>query len=56
MENYKWKKHWYLGFLGLVGFYELPHIIQFFNTGASAWVLLGLLWFLWFDYFIPAKI
>ncbi|MCG8330094.1 MAG: hypothetical protein MI974_20520 [Chitinophagales bacterium] len=54
MKKYIAKKHWYLGFLGLIGFYELPHVIQFFNGDATAWSLLGLLWFLWFDYFVPS--
>ncbi|MFK7905111.1 MAG: hypothetical protein AB8B69_08300 [Chitinophagales bacterium] len=53
MKNYKWKKYWYLGFLGFIGFYELPHILSYFNGNESAWILLGLLWFLWFDYFVP---
>ncbi|MEL7119135.1 MAG: hypothetical protein AAFO07_06840 [Bacteroidota bacterium] len=53
MKKLQFKKHWYLGFLGLIGFYELPHVMDFFNQGASAWALLGLLWFLWFEHFSP---
>lgn len=47
------QKHWYLGFLGLIGVYELPQIIGVFQTDGSWWDLMGVLWFLWFLYFVP---
>ncbi len=47
------QKHWYLGFLGLVGIYELPQLIAAFQPGGSWWGLTAALWFLWFLYFIP---
>ncbi|CAM1374296.1 conserved hypothetical protein [Tenacibaculum litopenaei] len=53
MKNYTFDRHWYLGFLGIIGIYKLPEILCFFTCGASFWVLLNVLWFLWFSYFIP---
>ena len=47
------QKRWYLGFLGLIGVYELPKLIEVFSVGGSWWDLTGALWFLWFLYFIP---
>lgn len=47
------QKHWYLGFLGLVGIYKFPEILEFFLTDGSWWGLSTALWFLWFLYFIP---
>jgi len=55
MKHYKFKKYWFLGFLGLIGFYELPTVIDYFQGQTDAWALLNLLWFLWFDHFIPKK-
>ena len=52
---YEFDKHWYLGFLGIIGFYEFHQVIAFFNGHASFWALTSLLWFLWFLYFIPNK-
>jgi len=52
----KLQKHWYLGFLGLVGFYELPDILEAFRGSGSPWNLAGLLWFLWFLNFLPAAV
>lgn len=46
-------KHWWLGFLGFIGFYKLPEVISYFTEGGSAWMLVGLLWFLWFLEFLP---
>ncbi|MEW7278878.1 hypothetical protein ABW636_09820 [Aquimarina sp. 2201CG1-2-11] len=31
MKNYKFDKHWYLGFLSIVGFYKLPEVINYFQ-------------------------
>lgn len=45
--------HWYLGFLGFIGFYKLPAIIGFFQTGGTWWDLANILWSLWFLNFIP---
>ncbi|WP_420573532.1 hypothetical protein [Kordia sp.] len=53
MKNYKFDKHWYLGFLGVVGFYKFPEIIAYFQGQESIWGLLNLLWFTWFAYFFP---
>ncbi len=47
--------HWYLGFLGLIGVYELPNLIEAFQADGSWWDLTGALWFLWFLYFVPAS-
>lgn len=55
MKNYEFEKYWYLGFLGLIGFYELSPVIAYFQGQADAWILLNLLWFLWFSHFIPKK-
>lgn len=49
----KFQKHWCLGFLGLIGVYELPKLIEVFQAGGSWWGLTSALWFLWFLYFIP---
>lgn len=54
-SNYTFDKYWYLGFLGFVGFYELPEVIAYFQGDGSAWNLAALLWFLWFSHFIPKK-
>jgi len=54
-KNYPLKKYWYLGFLGLVGIYELPEVLEYFKGNASVWALTNLLWLLWFDYFLPRK-
>lgn len=51
----RFSRFWYLGFLGLIGFAELPPVISFFQGTHSAWALTGLLWFLWFSHFIPHK-
>jgi len=49
----KMQKHWYLGFLGLVGLYKIPTLIAAFN-GTGHWSdYLNVLWFLWFFYFVP---
>jgi hypothetical protein len=49
------QKRWYLGFLGLIGVYELPKLIEVFSAGGSWWDLTGVLWFLWFFYFVPER-
>ncbi len=53
MNNYKLQKHWYLGFIGLIGFYKLSTVINYFQGNGSIWELINLLWFLSFLYFIP---
>jgi len=45
--------HWYLGFLGFIGFYKLPNVIDYFMSGGSALILFDLLWLLWLLYFLP---
>lgn len=47
------QKYWYLGFLGLIGIYELLQFIGAFQPGGSWWDVTAALWFLWFLYFIP---
>lgn len=47
------QKYWYLGFLGLIGVYELPKLIGVFSVDGSWWDLTSAFWFLWFLYFIP---
>jgi hypothetical protein len=47
------QKNWYLGMLGFIGFFTLPSVIPVFTGELSSWELLGVLWFLWFSYFIP---
>ncbi|MBE0359846.1 hypothetical protein [Pseudoalteromonas aliena] len=49
------KKYWWLGFLGFIGFYKLPVIIDFFQGTGNWFVLINLLWFFWFLEFIPQK-
>ncbi len=49
----KMQKHWYLGFLGLIGVYKFPSVLDFFQGFGQWWELLNLLWFIWFLYFIP---
>lgn len=49
------QKHWYLGFLGLIGFYKLQLAVAPFS-GQGPWSdALNLLWFLWFSYFLPKQ-
>ncbi len=55
MNGYALQKYWYLGFLGIIGIYQWPEVLAFFQGEASFWVLSDLLWFLWFSYFIPQK-
>ncbi|MEE9363533.1 MAG: hypothetical protein V3U92_13125 [Cellulophaga sp.] len=53
MKTYKLEKYWYLGFLGFIGFYELPLVLNYFQGNGSIWSLTHLLWFLWFFHFAP---
>lgn len=47
------QKHWYLGFLGLVGIYAFPDLTKVFSGHDSLWQLTNLLWLLWFLNFLP---
>lgn len=47
------QRHWYLGFLGVIGLYKIPVLIGAFQAGGSLWDLTSALWFLWFLYFVP---
>ena len=47
------QRHWYLGFLGLIGFYSLPIMIAVYQGTEPWWKLSGALWFLWFLSFVP---
>lgn len=49
----KMQKHWYLGFLGLIGFYHIPAMWAVIANGAHWMDLSNLLWFLWLFYFAP---
>ncbi len=53
--KYTMQKQWWLGFLGIIGFFKIPSILLFLKGDASPVVLLSLLWFLWFLLFIPRK-
>ena len=44
----RFNEHWWLGFLGFIGFYKINLVISYFTNGESANVFLNLLWFLWF--------
>lgn len=46
------KRHWYLGFLGLISILSLPQIIDAFQ-GGSKLPLLNLIWLYWLTYFKP---
>lgn len=51
----KFRKGWWLGFLGLIGVYKFPDVIDAFH-GEKGWTAcIGLIWFIWFGYFIPEK-
>lgn len=54
-SSLSFSKHWYLGFLGFIGFYYLSDIGSLLQGEASLWALSHALWFLWFSYFIPQK-
>lgn len=49
----KFQKHWYLGFLGFIGIYYVPTIIDLISIGGNLLDWTNALWFLWFLYFIP---
>jgi hypothetical protein len=47
------QKHWYMGFLGVIGFFQIPAATAYFSGDGPWYNLLGLLWFLWFLELIP---
>jgi len=49
----KRQKHWYLGFIGIVGVLNFTHAIGPFFGHGGWWDTTSLLWLLWFSYFIP---
>ncbi|PFW58539.1 hypothetical protein COL13_06705 [Bacillus cereus] len=51
----KMQKNWWLGFLGFIGIYKIPGMIEAFQADGSWLKLIGLIWLLWFGYFIPEK-
>ncbi|KFM98799.1 hypothetical protein D0U04_14720 [Bacillus clarus] len=51
----KMQKNWWLGFLGFVGVYKFPNVIDAFQGEKSWLTLISLIWLLWFGYFIPEK-
>jgi ribosomal protein S18 acetylase RimI-like enzyme len=53
--GYAMQSGWWLGFLGIFGFFTIPRVLLFLEGGSSPNALLGLLWFLWFLQFIPKK-
>lgn len=52
---YSMKSGWWLGFLGIIGFNNIPSVLLFLEGRESPVVLLGLLWFLWLPLLIPQK-
>ena len=55
VRTWRLKKHWGLGIFGFIGFFALPGVWMWLQGEGSASHLLGLLWFLFFDYFIPER-
>ncbi|PKJ53302.1 hypothetical protein CWE34_22985 [Bacillus sp. SN10] len=51
----KMQKKWWLGFLGFIGVYKIPGMIEAFQTDGNWMKLIGFIWLLWFGYFIPEK-
>jgi hypothetical protein len=47
------QKRWWLGFVGLIGFYKVPDMVLAWHGRESAWEFLSLGWFLWLLYFVP---
>ena len=47
------QKHWYLGFVGLIGVYKLPGIIETFQAIGPSWHLASLAWLIWLLNFLP---
>ena len=47
-------KRWRLGFLGLIGIYEMPDALAVFN-GEGGLSSISLTWLIWLLYFVPAK-
>ncbi len=55
LKKWRLKKHWGLGFFGLIGILALPGVWTWLQGEGSASHLPGLLWFLFFDYFVPER-
>ncbi len=53
MMQHQFQRHWYLGFLGLIGFWTFPSVLEAFQNGRPWWDFLNILWLLWFLYFLP---
>ncbi|MDZ5606227.1 hypothetical protein U2I54_03675 [Bacillus pseudomycoides] len=51
----KFRKDWWLGFLGFIGVYKFPNVIDAFQGEKDWTALISLIWFIWFGYFIPEK-
>lgn len=49
----KFGKYWWLGFLGLIGVYQTPMMIDVISNGGSYLKLINVLWYFWFLEFIP---
>lgn len=49
----KMQKHWYLGFIGIVGLYKLPGVLGYFQGAGTVWDVANVLWLLWFLYLLP---
>jgi ribosomal protein S18 acetylase RimI-like enzyme len=54
-SHYSMQNGWWLGFLGIIGFFYIPRAVLFLEGDLSPRVLLGLLWFLWLRLLIPQK-
>ncbi|WP_157081367.1 hypothetical protein [Sphingomonas koreensis] len=49
------QQRWWLGFFGLIGFYNVPDMLLALHGRESAWQFLSLGWFLWLLWFVPVR-
>ncbi|WP_164523251.1 hypothetical protein [Sphingomonas koreensis] len=49
------QQRWWLGFFGLIGFYNVPDMLLALHGRKSAWQFLSLGWFLWLLWFVPVR-
>ncbi len=52
----QFRKRWYLGFTGFIGFYKFEDAMAAFSGNTYWFEALSLCWLIWFLYFIPEKI
>ena len=54
MKTPRMQNHWYLGLLGVIGFWQFPYVwTVLIGQSADYLDLTNLLWFLWFLYLVP---